>query len=94
MDGWMKGGLGRGTAGFLQRRCSARACCETGPKPSQRSGWGGEEKRTYVRYAFIRSHAACQSSSTSLGAWGNAAQKQSLLLERTGLVLLCHLEKA
>lgn len=55
---------------------------------------GGEEKRTYVRYAFIRSHAACQSSSTSLGAWGNAAQKQSLLLERTGLVLLCHLEKA
>lgn len=44
MDGWMKGGLGRGTAGFLQRRCSARACCETGPKPSQRSGGGGRKR--------------------------------------------------
>lgn len=50
--------------------------------------------RTYVCYSFIQSHAICQSSFTSLSASGKAAQKQSLLLKRTGLVLLCHLEKA
>lgn len=53
-----------------------------------------EKKRTYVCYSFIQSHALCQSSFTSLGASGKAAQKQSLLLERTWLVLLRHLGKA
>lgn len=52
------------------------------------------KKCTYVCYSFIQSHTICQSSFTSFGASGKAAQKQSLLLERTGLVLLCHLEKA
>lgn len=96
VDGWMKGALGRGTAAFLQRRrCAApQGRAAKRDRNPLRGGAGGKEKRTYVRYAFIRSHAACHSSSTSLGAWGNAAQKQSLLLERTGLVLLCHLEKA
>lgn len=80
-----------------RRCCSASARSETGLKSlSEERGEKEkrEKKRTYVCYSFIQSHALCQSSFTSLGASGKAAQKQSLLLERTRLVLLRHLGKA
>lgn len=53
----------------------------------EKKGKRKRKKRAYVCYSFIQSHAICQSSFTSLSASGKAAQKQSLLLERTRLVL-------
>lgn len=78
-------------AQVLLRKCVLRNETES---PAEERKKGKRKKRAYVCYSFIQSHAICQSSFTSLGASGKAAQKQSLLLERTRLVLLCHLEKA
>lgn len=59
--------------------------------PIAREGEKERKKPTrFVCYSFIRDYATCQSSSTSIHVSGKAAQKEPLLLKRTGLVLFCH----
>lgn len=104
-EAFIKAALRRGSVGppglpkeagktqVLLCKCTLRNGAE---KPLGGAGGEGKEgkKRTYVCYSFIQSHALCQSSFTSLGASGKAAQKQSLLLGRTRLMLLRRVEKA